>query len=57
MDLSLDHQIHFVKDQQDNITAKLHAEHLALEKEIMDLGLEVKFSLLALDILLLFQLF
>ncbi|XP_018557935.1 coiled-coil domain-containing protein 148 [Lates calcarifer] len=37
-------QIHFVKDQQDNITAKLHAEHLALEKEIMDLGLETYLS-------------
>ncbi|XP_023256973.1 coiled-coil domain-containing protein 148 [Seriola lalandi dorsalis] len=33
-------QIHFVKDQQDGITAKLHAEFLALEEEILGLGLE-----------------
>ncbi|XP_031714533.1 coiled-coil domain-containing protein 148 [Anarrhichthys ocellatus] len=33
-------QIHFVKDQQDDITAKLQAEYLALEGEIIGLGLE-----------------
>ncbi|XP_078117905.1 coiled-coil domain-containing protein 148-like [Sander vitreus] len=33
-------QINFVKDQQDDITAKLHAEYLALEEEIIGLGLE-----------------
>ncbi|XP_040004118.1 coiled-coil domain-containing protein 148-like isoform X1 [Xiphias gladius] len=32
-------QIQFVKDQQDDITSKLHAEYLALEEEIMGLGL------------------
>lgn len=50
--LSLYHQINFVKDQQDDITAKLHAEYLALEEEIIGLGLEVSFSLLVLDLLL-----
>ncbi|XP_035506801.1 coiled-coil domain-containing protein 148-like isoform X2 [Scophthalmus maximus] len=33
-------QIQFVKGQQDDITAKLHAEYLALEEEMMGLGLE-----------------
>ncbi|CAJ1079275.1 coiled-coil domain-containing protein 148-like isoform X1 [Xyrichtys novacula] len=33
-------QINFVKDQQNGITAKLHAEYLALEEEITGLGLE-----------------
>ncbi|XP_068559826.1 coiled-coil domain-containing protein 148-like [Cebidichthys violaceus] len=33
-------QINFVKDQQDDITAKLQAEYLALEGEIIGLGLE-----------------
>ncbi|XP_033473488.2 coiled-coil domain-containing protein 148-like [Epinephelus lanceolatus] len=33
-------QINFVKDQQDDITAKLHAEYLTLEEEIIGLGLE-----------------
>ncbi|XP_028447871.1 coiled-coil domain-containing protein 148 isoform X2 [Perca flavescens] len=33
-------QINFVKDQQDDITAKLHAEYLALEEEVIGLGLE-----------------
>ncbi|XP_065818559.1 coiled-coil domain-containing protein 148-like [Labrus bergylta] len=33
-------QIHFVKSQQDNITAKLHAEYLGLEEEITGLELE-----------------
>ncbi|KAK9537550.1 hypothetical protein VZT92_005156 [Zoarces viviparus] len=33
-------QIKFVKDQQDDITAKLQAEYLALEGEIIGLGLE-----------------
>ncbi|KAG7503602.1 hypothetical protein JOB18_041787 [Solea senegalensis] len=33
-------QIQFVKDQQGEITAKLHAECVALEEEIMNLGLE-----------------
>ncbi|XP_071328451.1 coiled-coil domain-containing protein 148-like isoform X2 [Trachinotus anak] len=33
-------QIHFVKDQQDDITAKLHAEYQALEEEILGLALE-----------------
>ena len=49
--LFLNHQINFVKDQQDDITAKLHAEYLALEEEIIGLGLEVSFSLLVLDLL------
>lgn len=57
MFLSLNHQIQYVKDQQDDITSKLHAEYLALEEEIMGLGLAVRLSLLALDILILFQLF
>lgn len=46
MVLSLNHQIQFVKGQQDDITAKLHAEYLALEEEMMGLGLEVRFSLM-----------
>ncbi|KAG7227516.1 hypothetical protein INR49_005331 [Caranx melampygus] len=33
-------QINLVKDQQDGITAKLHAEYVALEEEILGLGLE-----------------
>ncbi|XP_040913634.1 coiled-coil domain-containing protein 148-like [Toxotes jaculatrix] len=33
-------QIQFVKDQQGDITAKLHADYLALEEEIMCLDLE-----------------
>ncbi|KAF3694911.1 Coiled-coil domain-containing protein 148 [Channa argus] len=33
-------QIRFVKDQQDDITAKVNAEYLALEEEIMCLDLE-----------------
>uniref|UniRef100_A0A3Q3K154 Coiled-coil domain containing 148 n=1 Tax=Monopterus albus TaxID=43700 RepID=A0A3Q3K154_MONAL len=33
-------QINFVKDQQDDIIAKLHAEYLALKEGIMSLGLE-----------------
>ncbi|KAK5861202.1 hypothetical protein PBY51_022616 [Eleginops maclovinus] len=33
-------QIHFVKDQQEEITAKLNAEHQALEEEIIGFGLE-----------------
>ncbi|XP_044072470.1 coiled-coil domain-containing protein 148-like isoform X1 [Siniperca chuatsi] len=33
-------QITFVKDQQDDINANLHAEYLALEEEIIGLGLE-----------------
>ncbi|XP_070832768.1 coiled-coil domain-containing protein 148-like [Chaetodon trifascialis] len=33
-------QINFVKDQQDDIVAKLHADYLALEEEIIGLGLE-----------------
>ncbi|XP_069558551.1 coiled-coil domain-containing protein 148-like [Brachyistius frenatus] len=33
-------QVHFVKDQQDDITAKLNAEYLDLEEEIMGLALE-----------------
>ncbi|XP_037645259.1 coiled-coil domain-containing protein 148-like [Sebastes umbrosus] len=33
-------QINFVKDQQDDITAKLQAESLDLEEEIIGLGLE-----------------
>ncbi|KAF7665204.1 hypothetical protein LDENG_00149060 [Lucifuga dentata] len=33
-------QINSVKDQQEDIIAKLHAESLALEEEIMTLGLE-----------------
>ncbi|XP_041807130.1 coiled-coil domain-containing protein 148-like [Chelmon rostratus] len=33
-------QINFVKDQQDNINANLQADYLALEKEIIGLGLE-----------------
>lgn len=44
---SLNHQINFVKDQQDDITAKLQAEYLTLEEEISALGLEVSFSLLS----------
>lgn len=55
MVLSLNHQINFVKDQQDDINAKLHAEYLALEEEITGLGLEVHFPLLVLDNFLLFQ--
>lgn len=43
------HQINFVKDQQDDINAKLDAEYLALEEEIIGLGLEVRFSLLVLQ--------
>lgn len=42
-------QINFVKDQQDGINAKLDAEYLALEEEIIGLGLEVKFSQLVLQ--------
>lgn len=57
MVLSLNHQINFVKDQQDDIKAKLHEEYLALEEDIIGLGLEVSFSLLVLDILLLFHQF
>lgn len=53
MVLSANHQINFVKDQQDNITTKLNAEYMALEEEIMGLDLEVRFS----GILLLFQRF
>lgn len=48
-------QINFVKDQQDNINANLQADYLALEKEIIGLGLEVSLSLLVLNIFLLFQ--
>lgn len=48
--LSLNHQINFVKDQQDDITAKLSAEYLALEEEIISLGLEASFSLLVLRV-------
>ncbi|KAJ4933518.1 hypothetical protein JOQ06_030344 [Pogonophryne albipinna] len=33
-------QIHFVKDQQDEITAKLNAEYQVLEEEIIGCGLE-----------------
>ncbi|XP_017279986.1 coiled-coil domain-containing protein 148 [Kryptolebias marmoratus] len=33
-------QINFVKDQQDDILAKLHAEYLDVEKEILGIGLE-----------------
>ncbi|XP_028249786.1 coiled-coil domain-containing protein 148-like [Parambassis ranga] len=33
-------QIHFVKDQQEKIAARLHTEYLALEEEILGLGLE-----------------
>ncbi|XP_042350644.1 coiled-coil domain-containing protein 148-like [Plectropomus leopardus] len=33
-------QINFVKNQQDDITAKLHAEYLVVEEEIIALGLE-----------------
>ncbi|KAI3356187.1 hypothetical protein L3Q82_017443 [Scortum barcoo] len=33
-------QINFVKDQQDEINAKLHNEYLALEEDIIGLGLE-----------------
>nr|XP_046260034.1 coiled-coil domain-containing protein 148-like isoform X2 [Scatophagus argus]XP_046260036.1 coiled-coil domain-containing protein 148-like isoform X2 [Scatophagus argus] len=33
-------QINFVKDQQDDINSKLHAEYVALEEEIVGLGLE-----------------
>ncbi|XP_038576334.1 coiled-coil domain-containing protein 148-like [Micropterus salmoides] len=33
-------QVTFVKDQQDDIKAKLHAEFLALEEEISGLGME-----------------
>ncbi|XP_076602661.1 coiled-coil domain-containing protein 148-like [Chaetodon auriga] len=33
-------QINFVKDQQDGINAKLQADYLALEEEIIGLGLE-----------------
>ena len=47
--LSLNHQINFVKDQQEDVTAKLHAEYLALEEEIIGLGLEASFSLLVLQ--------
>lgn len=49
MVLSLNHQINFVKDQQDGINAKLHAEYLALEEEITGLGLEVSVFLLIAD--------
>ncbi|XP_059199046.1 coiled-coil domain-containing protein 148-like [Centropristis striata] len=41
-------QINLVKDQQDDITAKLHAEHVALEEEIISLDLE-KYLTNALD--------
>lgn len=51
--LSSNHQINFVKDQQEEINAKLKAEYMALEEEISGLGLEVSFSLLVLKILLL----
>ena len=44
---SLNRQINFVKDQQDDITAKLQAEYLTLEEEISALGLDVSFSLLS----------
>ncbi|XP_013872139.1 coiled-coil domain-containing protein 148 [Austrofundulus limnaeus] len=33
-------QINFVKEQQDDILAKLHAEYLEVEKEVMAIGLE-----------------
>lgn len=46
--LSLNYQINFVKDQQNGITAKLHAECVALEEEILGLGLEVRFSVIKL---------
>lgn len=48
MVLSLNHQIQFVKDQQADIIASLHAECEELEEEIMGLNLEVKYSLLGL---------
>lgn len=41
MVLSLNHQIQFVKDQQADIIASLHAECEELEEEIMGLNLEV----------------
>lgn len=47
--LSLNHQINIVKDQQDDINAKLHAEFQALEKEINGLELDVSDSLLIVD--------
>lgn len=49
--LSLNHQIKVVKDQRDDMNAKLDAEFQALEKEINGLGLEVSDSLLIVDIL------
>lgn len=51
---SLNYQVTFVKDQQDDIKAKLHAEFLALEEEISGLGMEVSLSLPVPDALLLF---
>ena len=44
--LSLNTQIHFVKDQQDEITTKLNTEYQVLEEEIIGCGLEVHLSLL-----------
>ncbi|XP_061579595.1 coiled-coil domain-containing protein 148-like [Cololabis saira] len=37
-------QINFVKDQQNDITAKLHAEYLETEEELAGLGLEKYFT-------------
>ncbi len=50
MILLFNYQISFVKDQQDEINAKLQAEYVALEEEINGLGLEVSFLPLVLNI-------
>ncbi|XP_029559208.1 coiled-coil domain-containing protein 148 isoform X3 [Salmo trutta] len=34
------HQVNFVKDQQDAINGKLHTEYLAIEEDILSLGVE-----------------
>lgn len=34
-------QVNFVKDQQDAINGKLHTEYLAIEEDILSLGVEV----------------
>ncbi|XP_041720506.2 coiled-coil domain-containing protein 148 isoform X1 [Coregonus clupeaformis] len=34
------HQVNFVKDQQDAINEKLHTEYLAIEEDILSLGVE-----------------
>lgn len=42
--IDLNYQIKSVKEQQDEINAKLHADYVALEEQISDFDLEVRVS-------------